>query len=85
VVAERQPALVSDPASDPRFFGDVDAASEFVTTDLLAVPLLSSDEAVGVLEVVNKLGDEGTFGDADVALARGFASLATIALERSAR
>lgn len=79
---ERQPVVVDDPASDPRFYKDLDAATGFETRNLLSVPLLVKDRCVGVLEVLNKRG-EGPFTSGDVELATAFAGLAAIALDNA--
>lgn len=81
-VEHRAPAVVHDPRSDERFYSDVDAGSDFETESLAAVPLVLGDRAIGVLEVVNKLG-AGPFGDEDLAKATAFAAVAAVALDRS--
>lgn len=79
----REPVLVDDPDSDPRFFRDVDEATGFTTTDILAVPMLAWDRPVGVLELINHLG-EGAFTQNDVHLATAFAGIAAIAIDNAA-
>lgn len=81
-VEHREPAVVHDPRSDERFYDDVDAGSDFETESLVAVPVLLGDRAIGVLEVVNKLGAE-PFGNEDLTKATAFATLAAVALDRS--
>lgn len=81
-LAHRQPAVVDDPASDDRFYQDVSAAVGFETDNMLAVPLLVKDRAIGVVEVINKRG-EGGFTDQDVELATAMASLAAIAVDNA--
>ncbi|MBI2434101.1 MAG: GAF domain-containing protein [Candidatus Hydrogenedentes bacterium] len=59
--ATRQSIHVKDVRTDPRFYAGADAASDFRTRNLLAVPMVDRDNLVGVLEVVNKVGaDEFT-------------------------
>lgn len=81
-LAHRQPAVIDDPASDDRFYQDVSAAVGFETDNMLAVPLLVKDRAIGVVEVINKHG-EGGFTDQDVELATAMASLAAIAIDNA--
>lgn len=50
--------IVSDTASDARFYGRIDAKTGFETRNLIAVPLLAGNEPIGVLEVLNREGDE---------------------------
>lgn len=78
----REPAVIDDPASDERFYRDVSAAVGFETDNLLAVPLLLKDRAIGVVEVINKRGTTG-FTDQDVELATALASLAAIAVDNA--
>jgi sigma-B regulation protein RsbU (phosphoserine phosphatase) len=82
VLEQRQPAVVDDPASDTRFYQEVSESAGFVTRDILAVPMLVKDRAIGVVEVINKHADEG-FTEADVELATALANLAAIALDNA--
>jgi GAF domain-containing protein len=52
------------------------------TRNLLAVPLLVKDKAVGVVEVLNKR-DGMSYHDEDVALAGGLANLAAVAMDNA--
>lgn len=72
---ERHAINVEDAQKDPRFFRDADAASQFQTRNLLAVPMIDRNELVGVLEVVNKV-DGRSFTDLDVRVMEIFSSLA---------
>lgn len=80
VLEHQEPAVVNDPASDERFYSDVSTAVGFETRNLLAVPMTSRERPVGIVEVINK---DGGFAEEDVEVARGFASLAAIALENA--
>lgn len=82
VLEQRQAAVVDDPAADERFYQEVSESAGFATRNLLAVPMLVKDRAVGVVEVINKQGDEG-FSEADVELATALADLAAIALDNA--
>lgn len=78
----RAPVVIDDPASDPRFYRDIGAAVGFETKNMLAVPLLWKDRAVGVVEVINKRGEQ-RFSHRDVELATAMASLAAIAVDNA--
>jgi len=78
----REAALVADPATDSRFFSEVGTSTGFVTRNLVAVPLLVKDKAIGVVEVINKLGDEG-FNPLDVEIAQALASFAAVAIDNA--
>ncbi len=80
VLTNRQTAVINDAAADGRFYSGVDRASGFDTNQMVAVPLLSGERAVGVLEVINK---PGGFTDDDVDLTEALGGLAAIALENA--
>jgi len=53
-VAEQQKTLViADARSDPRFFQGADAATGFVTRNMIAVPLIGRSGLIGVAEIIN--------------------------------
>lgn len=53
VVANDEAALVTDTASDSRFYAGVDRETEVQTRSLLCAPLRSGEGSVGVIEVIN--------------------------------
>lgn len=71
----RQAIHVHDAQTDPRFYREADAASQFQTRNLIAVPMIDRNELVGVLEVLNKV-DGSDFTDLDVRVMEIFSSLA---------
>lgn len=77
-VAQHGTALIiSDPANDPRFYGEIDKIEGFTTRSILAVPLKVQDRLLGVLEAINKT--DGSFTAEDerlLALVVGWASVA---------
>jgi len=77
--ATRTSINVRDVANDTRFYSDADEVSHFKTRNLLAVPLVDRDDLIGVLEVVNKIGDEA-FSDTDLHVMEMFSSLAATAI-----
>ena len=82
VAEHREPLIVNDVARDPRFTGKVDASTSFKTREILAVPLVSKGDLVGVVEAINKRGDGGfTTADQEVFLA--FASQAAVAIQNA--
>lgn len=82
VLTNREAAVVEDPSKDERFFGDVAASIGFETRNLIAMPLLVKDRAIGVVEVINKKGAEA-FSELDVDLGTALASLAAVALDNA--
>ncbi|HPO17097.1 MAG TPA: ATP-binding protein [Candidatus Hydrogenedentes bacterium] len=71
----RSSIMVADVTKDPRFFPGVDSAIQFQTRNLLAVPMIDRDTLIGVLEVVNKIGEE-TFSPLDLRVMEMFSSIA---------
>jgi signal transduction histidine kinase len=80
--ATQEPILVNDAQQDKRWFSETDESSGYITRALLAVPLISKGQSIGVLEVLNK-ADGAPFEDQDAQLMQAFASQAAIALENA--
>lgn len=80
-LAERKSAVVDDPKTDARFYAGVDETSAFDTRNLVAVPLLVKDRAIGVMEVLNKVG--GGFTKLDLEVAEALASFAAVAIDNA--
>ena len=57
-------------------------AAPFITRSILAVPLVVQGKTIGVLEVVNKVGDE-RFSEDDQNLLSMLASQAAVAIEKA--
>jgi len=55
--------VVNDITGDERFYGRIDSETGFQTRNLIAVPLLAGNEPIGVLEVLNRSGDEDFTAD----------------------
>lgn len=73
--------IVNDVSRDPRFFPGADRYTHFRTRSLVAVPLISHDRVLGVLEAVNKI--DGEFTGEDLELFTSLASLVASAVENS--
>jgi GAF domain-containing protein len=76
----RQPIVVDDLRADPRFAQRAAEATGYVPNALVAVPLLADDEAIGVLEVLDRPLD-APFGTAEMDVLTLFANQAAIALQ----
>ncbi|MFC2014012.1 GAF domain-containing protein [Chloroflexota bacterium] len=59
VLQQQQSEVVNDVGSDPRFYREIDSKSEFVTKNMIAIPLNAGEERIGVLEVINKTDASG--------------------------
>ena len=85
VAAQRQPQIVRDVRSDPRFYPLVDEAFGFTTRTMICVPVTLDDGRVlGVIEVLNKASERG-FNQDDLDLVLIVAQLAATAMRRAER
>ena len=82
VVRKNRPILIRDAKNDPRWHGGVDKTVDFETRSILGVPLKVRDRVIGVLEVINKLTDEG-FNEDDIQIASTLGAQAAIAIENA--
>ena len=58
ILKHRAPVLVHDVHSDPRFSNYIDKSLGFHTQSLIGVPLMTQEEMLGVIEIVNKRSGE---------------------------
>jgi sigma-B regulation protein RsbU (phosphoserine phosphatase) len=82
VVQHAEPVIISHPAEDPRFYGQLDKSTGFETRNLLAVPLQVKDRVIGVVEVINKK-DAAGFSDKDLELAIALTNQASVAIDNT--
>ncbi|HZE29171.1 MAG TPA: GAF domain-containing protein, partial [Gaiellaceae bacterium] len=80
VLVTRQPLVVDELDKDPRFAREAAESTGFVPKGLMAVPLLHEDEALGVLEVLDR-PQKAAFSLAEMELLGLFANEAAIALD----
>lgn len=81
VVAEKRAVLVRDVPGDPRFNPAVDRETNWKTTDMLAAPILSGDELIGVVQVVNC--DDRAFKESDLPVLTLVAAALAVFLEKA--
>jgi len=81
VAENRQPVILSDAHKDERFYRETEKITAYQTRSLIAVPLISRQKLIGVLEVLNKIEGEFTIYDQDTLIA--LASQAAIAIENA--
>jgi HD-GYP domain-containing protein (c-di-GMP phosphodiesterase class II) len=77
-----QALLIPDASKDSRFFNKVDEKTSFVTRNMIAVPLVARGATIGVMEVLNRVGDS-TFATDDVELLQALAHQSAIALQNA--
>lgn len=83
VLDRRRPEIVHDVRREPAFEASLDRRTGFVTRSLICVPLVVHDEAIGVLELVNRREGSGRFRERDLHLARVLASAAALAIHNA--
>ncbi len=76
-----EPALVNDPANDPRFYSRVSSDVGFVSRNMLTVPLISRDRVSGAIQLLNKQG--GDFDEDDLERLQGIAATVAVAIENA--
>jgi signal transduction histidine kinase len=81
IVTNRKPARISNVHEDPRFYSDIEQSTGFTTESMLAVPLITKNKIVGVLEALNKYG--GKFTDADESMLLVLGAQAAVAIENA--
>lgn len=82
ILISQKPLIVYDVQSDKRFFNKIDKILGFESKTLIGVPLKINDRCIGVLEAVNKKGDE-IFSEDDVDTLTALAAHASIAIENA--
>jgi GAF domain-containing protein len=82
VVSSGQPVAVADAARDPRFAAEVAEATGYVPRSVLAMPLQTERELLGVIELLDQRADTPA-GRRDMELLGLFARQAALAIEAS--
>ena len=81
VASSGQLVIVNDVSSDPRWGGEL-SKGQFQTSTVLAVPLITQNKVIGVLEVLNKKGG-AIFNRDDADLLTTFGGQAAVAIENA--
>ncbi|MEJ2208300.1 MAG: GAF domain-containing protein [Anaerolineae bacterium] len=82
VVTSGQAQIVNDVQADPHWDRDVDREIGFVSRRIMAVPMISRDRVIGVIEVINHRNG-GPFEEEEAALLTNFAAQAAVAIENA--
>jgi len=82
VAKTRQVDVTTDVKKNPYHYPDVDEQSGFMTKSMISMPLISKDEVLGVIQVINKKGGK-TFSQDDVNLLQSLSSGAALALQNA--
>lgn len=78
----QKPIIVNDTQRDKRWFSGTDESGGFITRALLSVPLISKEQSIGVLQILNKK-DGSPFDEPDQQLMLAFAAQAAVAIENA--
>jgi two-component system NtrC family sensor kinase len=81
VAADGQPRIVIDVTRNPQWYSKIDDLTNFTTQEVLAVPLQSEGEIIGVVELLNKRN--GDFTQDDLSMMIAVASAAAIAIQNA--
>lgn len=81
VLSSGEPTIVTDARAEPRHYRKVGEQVGLETRSLLAVPMSIKRRRIGVLEAINKQGDE--FGPEDVETLSTLAAQAAVAIENA--
>lgn len=79
VAREGRVQVINDVSQDPRFSPSTDQASGFRTRSLVALPLQVKGRTIGVLEIVNRIGNT-PFDDDDIHVLTSLAAQAAVAI-----
>lgn len=82
VAKTRQIDVTTDVKRDRRHYGQIDEQSGFMTRSMISLPLISKDEVLGVIQVINKKGGE-PFSQDDVNLLQALSSGGALALQNA--
>ncbi len=76
------PVIANHPEKDPRFFKGVDEKTDFKTRNVICVPVITKERRIGVMEAINKRGDE-PFNEEDLSLFTSLSDQVAIALDNA--
>jgi GAF domain-containing protein len=80
VATQREPLIVNSPRQDSRFSRQVDETFGFTTRSILCVPMIARGKLIGVIQLLNKRGED-EFIETDADLLAILGHVAAIALE----
>jgi transcriptional regulator with GAF, ATPase, and Fis domain len=73
--------IILDVSNDPRHYSTVDTATKFRTNSMIAVPLKTKEQTIGVLEVLNKI--KGDFDEKNLNFLVTLAPIIAMALDNA--
>jgi diguanylate cyclase (GGDEF)-like protein len=75
------PMIINDVQNDPRFSNRIDKKVNAITRSLIAVPLTVDGIVIGVIEAINKIGDE--FTQFDLSMLQYISTQSAIAIKNA--
>lgn len=81
VAENAEPILINDVAQDPRYRSYVDSTTSILTRSLVAIPLVTTSEVIGVLMVINR--SDGDFITEDLEILENLGAAAATAIENA--
>lgn len=81
VAKSGRPVLVPEVKSDPRFFGEIDLQTGFITRSIICAPIMVKDRVLGVIQALNPR--RGSFNIDDLNLLTGIAEMAGNAISHA--
>ena len=82
VFMQHKPTIVQDAEADERHLTKIGESTHYHTTSLVAAPLMHKNNAIGVIEVINKKSGEH-FDEHDQELLLAFAAQSAVAIENA--
>ncbi len=82
VAANNEAALINDVQNDPRYFRRAQTITDFITRNMVCVPVRSKGHVVGVLQAINKKGG-ALFNEDDLENCWALSNQVAIALENA--
>lgn len=82
VLQNREAIIVDNVQTCPYFFKTIDDDSGFKTKSILAAPLISGEECIGVIEAVNKIGRD-SFDEQDKRILMAIADEVALAIKNA--
>jgi signal transduction histidine kinase len=79
ILTAGKPMVLQDARHDPRHYTGVDQQIDFVSRSILGVPLMLQDKPIGVLEALNKSGED-VFTEEDGQVLMALAAQAAVAI-----
>lgn len=82
VARNREAVRIDDAANDPRYYSGIEDQTHFRPQSMICVPMVSKGSLLGVIQVINKIGNL-TFSEDELRMAQTLADHAAIAVENA--